>query len=322
MPKIFFYFGKLSIASKLLNSSVFISLLMTLDTTVLAQKTTPPLPSPSLSPQPSPQPTNPISQKLLGQWEGQDSLSPPKDAPNLTLIFTPEGKLFLLLPDFNKLVAVEFKYGINPAPKPMHMDVTISNNPKPVLTIFEFTADDQLRLQLYDTNSGQPRPKAFTQTASLFKKVSDNTRLPDNTKVIDPVGVEDQTRKEPEVDAKQIIGLMNRAQQAYYLEYSKFASTIKQLQAGIKPESETYRYQVVPSRQGSQSVINIAAAKKPELKSYTGVVFFRKVNGETLTYSAICETEKPSTIPPVQPQLPTKESQPVQCPAGSILLKP
>lgn len=316
MPKIFLYFGKLPIASKWLTSSVFISLLMTLDTTVLAQRTTAPLPSPSLSPQP----TNPISQKLLGQWEGRETFSPvPR---NLTLIFTPEGKLFMLVPDSNKFVAVEFKYGINPTPKPMQMDVTISNNPTPVLTIFEFTADDQLRLQLYDTNPGKPRPKAFSQTASLFKKVSDITTLPDNTQLLDPPSVEDQIRKEPEVEAKQLIGSMNRAQQAYYIEYSKFASTINQLQVGIKPETETYRYRVVPSRQGSQSVISTAAAKNPELKSYTGVVFVRKVKGETLTYSAICETVKPSTIPPVQPQLPKKESQQVQCPAGSLLLKP
>lgn len=318
MPKIFFYFGQLPIASKFLTSSVFISLLLTLDTTVLAQKTTAPLPSPSLSEQP----TNPISQKLLGEWEGKDYLSPLKNPPRLTLIFTPEGKLFLLQLYSNKFVAMEFKYSINPTPKPMHMDVSVSHNPTPVLTIFEFTADEQLRLQLNDTNPGKPRLNAFTQTASLFKKVSNNTRLPDNTQLLNSPRVEDQIRKEPEVEAKQLISLMNRAQQAYYLEYDKFASTIKQLQVGIKPESETYRYQVVPSRQGSQSVINIAAAKKPGLKSYTGVVFVRKVKGETLTYSAICETDKPSTIPPVQPQLPKKESQPVQCPAGSILLKP
>lgn len=312
MPKIFPYFGKFAIASKLLTSSVFISLLMTLDTTVLAQPATAPTPSPS---QPA-KPTNPISQKLLGQWKSQE----PSEPPNLSVIFTPEGKFLLLLPNLNNFVAAEFKYRINPTPQPMHLDVTIPGNPQPVLTIFEFTADGQLRLQLNDTDPGKPRPKAFTSRATLFKKVSDSATLPENTQLTnaDPAN---STRKEPEVEAKQIVGTMNRAQQAYYLEYGKFATTINELQIGIKPEAENYRYRIVPQGQGNQTVISTATAKKPNLKSYTGIVFIRKVKGDSLTYAATCETTKPATIPPSKPKIPTQESQPVQCPVGSRLLE-
>jgi hypothetical protein len=308
MSKIFPYFGKFAIAS------VFISLLMTLDTTVLAQPATAPTPNPS---QPA-KPTNPISQKLLGQWKAQE----PSDPTNLSLIFTPEGKFFLLLPNLDKFVAAEFKYRINPTPQPMHLNVTIPGNPQPVLTIFEFTADGQLRLQLNETDPGKPRPKAFSSTATLFKKVSDSTTLPENTQLTnsDPG---DSTRKGTEADAKQIIGTMNRAQQAYYLEYGKFATTINELQIGIKPETENYRYRIVPQGKGNQSIINTATAKKPDLKSYTGIVFIRKVKGQDydLTYAAICETVKPATIPPSNPRIPTQESQAVQCPVGSRLLE-
>jgi hypothetical protein len=178
MSKIFPYFDKFSIASKMLTSSVFIALLMTLDTTVLAQPVTAPQPTPS----PTNQSTNPISQKLLGQWEAKDSETP----ITLAFIFSPEGKLFIFAPNSQATVAVEFQYRINPTPQPMHLDITIPGKKEPVLTIFEFTADGRLRLQLDNTDPGKPRPVAFSKTPALFTKVSDATKLPDNVKLIDP----------------------------------------------------------------------------------------------------------------------------------------
>lgn len=310
MSKILPNFGKFSFASKLLTSSVFIPLLVTLNATVLAQPSTAPTPPQS---QPNQQ-KNPIVQKLLGQWQAQD---PSLDTINF--IFAPEGKLFVYFPKSNTPFAAEFKYRINGIPKPMHIDVTIPNTQEPVLTIFELTADGQLRLQLQDTNPGKPRPTAFSSQASLFKKVSNATTLPDNIKVYNPEE-ENQASDRPEVEGKQIIGSINRVQQAYYLENATFAQTIEQLAIGIKPETENYRYQIVSPGKRPQSAISTAAAKKPELKSYTGIVFTRKVQGEILTFTAICETDRPSTIPPVTPKLPIKESQAVQCPRGSHLL--
>ncbi|WP_341529232.1 type IV pilin-like G/H family protein [Nostoc sp. UHCC 0302] len=338
MPKIFPYFDQLAIAqgaqakviaSKFITSSVFIALLVTLDTTVLAQPTTAPtpnpVPTPNLSPTPNPlrtpiqsqppQATNPIAKKLLGQWLAKDPSSP----QTLTFIFTPEGKLFFLFPVPDKLVAVEFQYQIDPTPKPTHLNVTIPGSKEPVQTILEFTPDGQLRLQLDGTNPGQPRPRNFSRTATLFKKVSDATTLPANVQLIDP-NKEAQPTNQPEVEGKQVIGTINRVQQAYYLENKKFGTTLEQLQLGIKPETENYTYRIIPQGRQTQSVISTAAAKKPELKSYTGIVFITKVKGETVTNTAICETDKPSTTPPAQPKLPTRESQQVQCPTGSHLL--
>jgi hypothetical protein len=178
MSQIFPYFDKFSIASKMLTSSVFIALSMTLDTTVLAQPVTAPQPTPS----PLNQPTNPIAQKLLGQWQAKDAQTP----VTLAFIFSPEGKLFIFSPNSKSTVGVEFKYSINPTPQPMHLDITIPGKKEPVLTIFEFTADGQLRLQLDNTNPGKPRPTAFSKTPVLFTKVSDIPKLPDNIKLIDP----------------------------------------------------------------------------------------------------------------------------------------
>ncbi len=185
MPKISAYFGKFLIASTMLTSSVLIALSMRLDTAVLAEPTkapiltpsptkapilTPsptnqptqaPIPTPSSTNQPTPapiptpsptnQPINPVTQKLLGQWQAKDAAS----EITLTLVFLPDGKLYILLPDAQNPMAIAFQYQVNPKPQPMHLDVTVSKEQKPVLTIFELTADDQMRLQLDNTSPGQ-----------------------------------------------------------------------------------------------------------------------------------------------------------------------
>ena len=200
MPKISACLGKLPIASLL------IALSMTLDTAVLAEPTKAPIPTPSPTNQPQPapspikfprtqptpaptsppasttQPTNPVTQKLLGQWQAKDASLD----NTLTLIFMPDGKLYILLPDSQNPMAIAFGYQINPKPQPMHLDVTVSKDQKPVLTIFELTGDNQMRLQLDNTSPGQPRPEAFSPTATLFTKVSDKPTLPENIKILDP----------------------------------------------------------------------------------------------------------------------------------------
>jgi uncharacterized protein (TIGR03067 family) len=205
MPQIFPHFGKFAIASTMLTSSVLIALSMTLNTSVLAQPVKAPIPNPAPTNQPTQTPipnpaptnqptqtpipnpapinqsTNPISQKLLGQWQSKD----PASNMVLTFVFLPDGKLYILSPSSQKPMAVEFKYSINPTPQPMHLDVTVSKDQKKALTIFEFTDIGQLRVQLDNTDPGKPRPTAFSETATLFTKVSDNTKLPENVKIID-----------------------------------------------------------------------------------------------------------------------------------------
>ena len=317
MSKILLSFAKLPIASKLLTSSVFVALLVTLDATVLAQPSTAPIPTKS---QPSQQ-KNSVAQQLLGQWQAKDPIS----SSSLNFLFAPEGKLFVYILNSNNSGAAELKYRINPIPKPMHLDVTIPGKKEPVLTILELTADGQLRLQLEGTNPGEPRPTAFSSEVSLFQKISDSTTLPDNIKLSNPNGSEpesNQATKPATAEAKQFIGTINRAQQAYYLENGKFSPTLQQLEIGIKPETENYRYRILNQGKQTQSKIAVstATAKKPELRSYTGVAFIKKVQGELLTQTAICETDKPSTTPPVTPKIPIKESQAFVCPRGSHLL--
>ncbi|MGE5659796.1 MAG: hypothetical protein ACM37W_24655 [Actinomycetota bacterium] len=123
--------------------------------------------------------SNTISQQLLGQWQAKDA-----SGQSLTFVFAPEGKLFLMAEVSDGSVrAKEMRYKIDPNSQPMTLDVSL-NKTDTVLTVFELTAANQMRLQLAGTNPGQPRPKSLDAEATLFQKVSDTTALPANTQVI------------------------------------------------------------------------------------------------------------------------------------------
>ncbi len=316
MIKIVPHFHKFQIAGKLLTSSILVSSLIGINTSVLAQPTTAPTSSPSTLNQS----TDPIIQKLWGQWE---AINVPSKSPKFNFIFTPEGKLLLISYDTSNPSAIAFKYSIDSKPKPQHLDVTIAKEPKPVQTIFEFTTDGQLRVQLENTAPGNSRPTAFAANATLFKKVSDSTALPDKVELFDPFS-QSNPIKELQAEGKNYIGSMNRGQQAYYLEFGKFAKTLDQLQLGIKSETDSYSYQILPQRPATKSIIHTATAKKPGLKSYTAIVFVKKDGSakETVTYAEICETDKPTTKAPVVKKFPTQKSPVFQCPPGSHSLAP
>ncbi|MEP6515944.1 hypothetical protein [Microcoleus vaginatus] len=119
-----------------------------------------------------------IDKQLLGQWQGVAS------GESFTFVFAPEGKLFLMAkgPD-GAARAQEMRYKVNLGEKPMHLDVRLSST-ETVETVFELTAEGQMRLQLKGTYPGLARPNSLNEQATLFKKVSDATALPADTQVI------------------------------------------------------------------------------------------------------------------------------------------
>lgn len=251
----------------------------------------------------------PFEQKLLGQWQGQ------LYGRKISLIFASESKIFIF--DEGSPVAQEAKYRIDAKTKPMQLDLS---GKEPILqTIFDLNDANKLRVE--DFNFKSPRPTAFSANSLIFDKVSDTTTLPANMRVENlETLVNTNYNKGLQAQAKQTIGSMNRAQQAYYLENSKFGTTIESLGVGIKPETEQYRYQIIPQGDGTKSVIMTATAKNPELKSYTGAVFVVKsTTGENLQLTQICVTDQPSSTP-AMPLAPSDASQKIQCSAGSTPL--
>ncbi|MEC4817965.1 MAG: type IV pilin-like G/H family protein [Scytonema sp. PMC 1069.18] len=102
-----------------------------------------------------------------------------------------------------------------------------------------------------------------------------------------------QISKARQSEAKQNVGSLNRAQQAYYLENSnQFTSRIVELGLGIKTDSANYVFDANSSNIGAL-VTNKGRAKAAKLKSYAGIVYtsYQLVNNinEPLTLATLCE---------------------------------
>lgn len=168
---------------RVLVNSLLVGLLAISTTQVFAQNS----PTPSPKKTQSTQPANPIAKKLLGTWEVKNSRNP-SSPESLKFIFTPAGKLLIVMsPGVSGTPLVyETRYEINSKPKPMHLDVTLPTDNQKVQTIFEFTKDDKLRVELYESNPGKSRPTTFPTRTPLFEKISSSTNLPKDAKVVQP----------------------------------------------------------------------------------------------------------------------------------------
>lgn len=104
-----------------------------------------------------------------------------------------------------------------------------------------------------------------------------------------------QANKAKQSEAKQYAGSMNRAQQAYYLEFSGFSDNIGSLGLGIPTESANYRYTITDNASAT-GVTNEAISLKAALKSYVGGVQLGTVvqTSEATTLAILCEKETAS----------------------------
>lgn len=126
-----------------------------------------------------------------------------------------------------------------------------------------------------------------------------------------------QANKAKQSEAKVNVGSMVRGQQAHFLDKNRFAATVEEIQLGIRPETENYRYQVQVQPDGRSAKIT-ATAKDLTLKSYTGAVFAVPQTGERITVKGLCESDKPSGQAPAMPTLNTSTTPPeVDCAPGS-----
>jgi type II secretory pathway pseudopilin PulG len=123
--------------------------------------------------------------------------------------------------------------------------------------------------------------------------------------------------KSRQAEAKNNIRVMNRAQQAYFLEHNTFAQSFKELQIGIKEQTENYKYSMTVGKNATfnyaisyagRSTIaqhkNTFTLNRPYLKNYVSAVFVTpdpQDNKTLLTFVIACETNSPSNTYPPQP---------------------
>ncbi|MCU0546532.1 MAG: type IV pilin-like G/H family protein [Oscillatoriaceae cyanobacterium Prado104] len=131
-------------------------------------------------------------------------------------------------------------------------------------------------------------------------------------------------------EAKQHIALINKLQQAYYIEHGQFSEDLAKLSAGIKDKyTNNYNYEILSStgpvqtlhnqREVAQfeSTIAIARPEKSGSKSYIGAVFaFKEDERDRTMAAAICEGDRDGVtlIPP------TFDGGEIHCPPRTTML--
>jgi type IV pilus assembly protein PilA len=110
-----------------------------------------------------------------------------------------------------------------------------------------------------------------------------------------------QATKARQSEAKNYVGSMNRAQQAFYLENNNsFTTSVVVLALGIKTQTDNFSYEITDVATTGSIVTNKAKATKKALKSYAGVTYTstQNVNGvaDAITLAVLCESNLPATI--------------------------
>lgn len=247
-----------------------------------------------------------IQNRLVGQWQLQDVFFVP-----ITVVFTAQGKGFVLIPFFGPTAdanptAYEFSYQINNTTQPLQIDFAQPGE-APIKTIFEFTNDGRIRVELVGIKAGEPRPTEFTTGSSILNRVSNLTTLPRNTEIVNSL---EAINLQKEREGRSIVGSLLRGQQAYFLEKETFTTDIKELGLGLEESDlNNYNYQISPGGNLRQAVFVTATAKVAGLRSFSGAVFIVKEGDrDALPVTGICETIEPSMTPPLPPGLVVTQS--------------
>ncbi len=165
------------------------------------------------------------------------------------------------------------------------------------------------------------RQDEYTEVG-IIRKSSDNSSLPPNAKILPPHSSANRVRN---LEAKDYVGSMNRGQQAYFLENVTWGKSLKELQLPFKSETENYRYSIQVNKAiatittkpytDAGIAINLGIARKPNLKSYVGIVWLQEISvpKEVTSYARLCESIEPTMkLPPI----PKWDGREMKCPEG------
>ncbi|MEC4805975.1 MAG: type IV pilin-like G/H family protein [Jaaginema sp. PMC 1079.18] len=109
-----------------------------------------------------------------------------------------------------------------------------------------------------------------------------------------------QANKAKQAEARNNIGATNRAQQGFFLEAGRFATSFPELAVGISTQTDNYRYTMDPATGTPGVTVAIADPKavntNSTLKAYygvTGTIPGDSNTGELLTVGLLCEGQTP-----------------------------
>lgn len=108
-----------------------------------------------------------------------------------------------------------------------------------------------------------------------------------------------QANKARESEGRVYVSNINKAQQTYFLEESRFSGSIAQLGLGLR-DSENYTYlTVLGTDSGKDIAYTTANQVNPALRSFSGQVWNGVANNNLLTFSVFCESAEGAPPPPI-----------------------
>jgi type IV pilus assembly protein PilA len=100
-----------------------------------------------------------------------------------------------------------------------------------------------------------------------------------------------QANRAKQTEAQNQLGAINRAQQAYRLDNTAFASTFDSLDIGVTTETENYTYGSMTA--GPNTAVAKAVANDTSLRSYAGGI---SITDEDQVYMEVCESTSAGAI--------------------------
>ena len=108
-----------------------------------------------------------------------------------------------------------------------------------------------------------------------------------------------QANKAKQSEAKQNLSAINKGQQAFFAENTKFATEVPALGLGIKTRTNNYQYDVGATTEGDNGGVTSAATPKgASIKGYAGAVYFIPAGEGQGTSSILCEEITAAQAPP------------------------
>jgi len=256
------------------------------------------------------------ARQLIGKWQLTTLGS---DTDSLTVLFTPDGNLYLINP--SKKTAVKAEYQVNSENGQVYLDVfqgsfgsrsTFSINSRGQLILQQIFMPAIMQQMNYGSSTTNIVGNLLMPNILLLKRISKDINLDANLTFPESIPLSYLAWQS---EARSYISVMNRGHQAFFTERGYFTNKLGDLELGIKDESENYKYQVVVL-DNKKAVQHIALAKKDSLKSYIGVVYTKRVtqSQDVTTITLLCESQKTTRKSPPRFKL---TDNPI-CPEGYV----
>ena len=263
------------------------------------------LPSAIAQPIPTDENQDAIGDRLYGFWK----YIYPENGDIGYILFASDGTLaFVELDEYTQVIQYQIQTNI----QPMQLDILYDEGL--TLTIFEFTQLGELRVEIENAELNQFRPSEFSMNTLPWEKVPANDPIIPQLQAQIDAKIARKKVEETERFARNELGLMSRAQQAYRLEFPHFADNFDELGVAIPSETQEYRYDIIRQGDRTTSVLMTITPKQRDLRSFASFVY---LDDEGRSQVVMCASNMLSSI---APEIIVYPSEPVRCGEGSYAL--